>query len=161
MYFKRLSITIVTTDTTILEQVTLVQPDMTMIVNQRLPSLFQNWFDCVIDFLVISQSQSQDFDTFFFQIFWNFILVVFNVIFPKKLQISLKKFFNIFFHEKSYWYLWLAIKGTRTVRECRPHVHCADRTPHSKLKEVRTRTVLFTLIEKKNLNWKFFFIIFF
>ena len=35
----------------------------------------------------------------------------------------------------------VAIKGTRTVRECGPHAHCADRTPHSKPKKVRTRTV--------------------
>ena len=26
----------------------------------------------------------------------------------------------------------VAIKGTRTVRECVPHAHCADRTPQSK-----------------------------
>ena len=38
----------------------------------------------------------------------------------------------------------IAIKGTRTVRECGPHAQCADRTPHSKPKIVRTRTVIRT-----------------
>ena len=40
----------------------------------------------------------------------------------------------------------VAIKDTTTVRECGPHAHCADRTPHSKPKKVRTRTVNRTVL---------------
>ena len=37
--------------------------------------------------------------------------------------------------------LYLAIKDTPTVRECGPHAHCADRTPHSMSRKVRTNTI--------------------
>ena len=48
----------------------------------------------------------------------------------------------LFCHEN----IWarLAIKATTTVRECGPHAHCADRTPHSNPKKVRTPTVIRT-----------------
>ena len=49
---------------------------------------------------------------------------------------------QILFHLHSV----VAIKGTPTVRECGPHPHCADHTPHSKPKKVRTRTVIRTVI---------------
>ena len=52
-------------------------------------------------------------------------------------------FISLFFYfNDTLW--WLAIKATPTVRECGPHVHCADHTPHSKPKKVRTRTVIRT-----------------
>ena len=35
----------------------------------------------------------------------------------------------------------VAIKGTTTVRECGPHAHCADRTPHSMSSKVRMNTI--------------------
>ena len=42
--------------------------------------------------------------------------------------------------------LSVAINRTYTVRECGPHAHCADRTPHSKIKKVHTRTVNNTVL---------------
>ena len=44
-------------------------------------------------------------------------------------------------HFSNRLWLMLAIKGTTTVRECGPHAHCADRTPHSMFRKVRTNTI--------------------
>ena len=50
----------------------------------------------------------------------------------------------------------IAINHTYTMWDCGPHTHCADRTPHSKLKKVHTRTVNHTvLLTNKKLKKKY------
>ena len=48
----------------------------------------------------------------------------------------------------------IAINHTYTMWDCGPHTHCADRTPHSKLKKVHTCTVNHTVLLTSNYNKK-------